>query len=773
MKKIITTKLVAALLMALAPLLLAASGQISYTATYGGDVTLGTRTLGGATYTTVAYQGLYNVGDPGKPSLPVDFIRFSVPYNATNFTVTATPVVGETLQLDYPVCPLSTGSMGTIITDSTAYSGYYPSSISSYIEEGLLAGENHVITIAIIPFSYDTAGGSLSMMRSVRVDVEFDLSDSQFVEPIVRRDATLRDEGFEITRRVVVNPDDVRENAVSTSGALMSSQDYPYPTVNDSVENPDTYVIITTPEMRHSVRRLAALRMQKGINVKVVTVDEALNDTITGDYDYFNWGGDIYPTYYDDPGKIRNYLRVHYYDRGTKYVLLAGTEVPYREFYGGQADMYYSELDANWLFSFYEEMEKYYELIVGRLLGKNPKQFDNYTDKLFRYELNPGNGDHSYLKRALFTESHPFLDTSDFTRECMSSCFLDTTLIAEKENIGYPTGSAILDSISQNHYAFISTFCEGHPSHIKVYGSDELGRENYIWALQNQKEDIAIQDVEIYNGLDYMDNKYYPAIYFSPLGNTMSYDSQTTHGIKTNYGESFITGKNYGGPVYIGMTANSLFENANLSFDDYYDFGFFSEVLAHRLTSNNSLGQSFVEAKQASPTWFTNWRKMNSCYNFLGDPIIEMWTATPQHFSDINISRTDNSITISGIDSDSTIVSYHSNDGFTGKLLTSNSQVTLNGVSPNSTIMLYKHNHIPYIAPLNIQNAMLDKSQYVIASDVTAGRSIESGRTSGDVIVKNGVEYEIEASGKVELNRGFKVERGAVFSVRKCSYKSY
>lgn len=64
-----------------------------------------------------------------------------------------------------------------------------------------------------------------------------------------------------------------------------------------------------------------------------------------------------------------------------------------------------------------------------------------------------------------------------------------------------------------------------------------------------------------------------------------------------------------------------------------------------------------------------------------------------------------------------------------------------------------------------LQNVNLKESQYVFASDVMAGRSIDSGRTSGDVIVKTGSEYEIEASGTVTLQDGFNVEKGATFAV--------
>ncbi len=79
--------------------------------------------------------------------------------------------------------------------------------------------------------------------------------------------------------------------------------------------------------------------------------------------------------------------------------------------------------------------------------------------------------------------------------------------------------------------------------------------------------------------------------------------------------------------------------------------------------------------------------------------------------------------------------------------------------------MLYRHDYIPYIAPMVLQNVTLNNSQYVIASDVTAGHSVDSERTNGNVIVQNGTEYEIEASGTVTLQAGFSVEQGATFAV--------
>ncbi len=54
--------------------------------------------------------------------------------------------------------------------------------------------------------------------------------------------------------------------------------------------------------------------------------------------------------------------------------------------------------------------------------------------------------------------------------------------------------------------------------------------------------------------------------------------------------------------------------------------------------------------------------------------------------------------------------------------------------------------------------------------DVIAGSTIDSIRTSGNVTVKNDVEYEIEASGTVTLQSGFNVEKGATFAVYPSSF---
>ncbi len=760
MKKTVSIKLMVTLVMLLLPLLMGATEHITYTATYGGSPILGTRTLGGVTYSTVKYDGLFNTGEPGSPSLPVESIQFSVPWNATNFSVTATPIMGDPIVLDYPVYPIQSNATQVTLPNNASYSGTYPSTMAWYVDEGLSAGENHVVTVAVMPMRCDHSNGTvLQVIKSVNLTLNYELSETPSIYPIARRGASLREEGYEWVKSMVVNPTDVRGHSYSSASITANRQD-------DIITDPYTYIIITTPELKHSVRRIAALNQQKGVNVKVVTVEEALNDTITEDGDYFSWGGNNTLVYSDDAGKLRSFLKGCYAERGCEYVLLAGSNVPYRNCDGGQADMYFSELYANWMNSFLEDQRRRGILYVGRLLGNEPELIDNYTDKLFRYELNPGNGDYSYLTHALFTESNQYGWLNDIFREIVADICPDTVRIREIPNQNFPTCQNVLDSINSNHYGFISFVNYAVPSHILLYSGDQIYDSHYLWALSDVKTYPNAVDGESDNGLNHMDNKYYPMIGFSQIGNTMSYDCKQQFNLDVSFGESFTMGKDYGGPVFIGMTYPYWQNSYNC---DYY-FDEFSNNFGLALSRyNGSLAKAFLSAKASYA--YNTWEVMNSCYNYLGDPAVSMWTDIPQVYSNITVQRTDNSIVLAGLPANQPSIAYHSNDGVTGKIKATSSTMTLNNVSPNSTVMIYGVNRIPFIAPLVLQNTTLEHSQYVIADEVTAGKSVDTNRTNGEVTVADGAEYEIEASGKVTLVGGFKVEKGALFSVLKSSYK--
>lgn len=264
------------------------------------------------------------------------------------------------------------------------------------------------------------------------------------------------------------------------------------------------------------------------------------------------------------------------------------------------------------------------------------------------------------------------------------------------------------------------------------------------------------------NGLNNMKNKYFPSICYSIACSTMPFRTiQNYENLTMNFGESFTTGKDFGGPVFIGNTyrgmtpLSALLEKAvgEELLKGYYEIG----------KANAFAKISYFNTAHQLSHYVT------VIQNLLGDPSLEIWTDIPQQYSNITITRTNDSIGISGNSVNSSIVAIYNNGGQVRQLIADSSNITLKA-NPNSTIILYKHNYIPYIAPLVLQKVNLDHSQYVIASDVIAGSNVDSGRTEGNVIVPNGVEYEIEASGTVTLQDGFKVEKGATFAVYPSSF---
>ena len=759
MKHPILKILITALVAAVSSAATATSGSITYTVNYNGNMAIGTDTLGGVTYTTVSLAGLRNDGSPGMPFLPVDYISFSVPYNATNFTVSAQSSdisVATVAYMVYPRQLITTPATVTLPNTGVYYSGnYYPAQPATVVDEGLLAGENRIVTVAVTPVSFRHKGtGNLAVDQlkrcgTVSLTLNYDLDDTPDMFPVARQDTVLRNKGFELARGMVVNPDDVRGNALSMSPNPMLAGYYP-PGPQAVNGTPNTYLMVTSPEMKRPLRRLAALRRQKGIPVKEVTIDEVLADTLCGQGDVIVWAGEPHLTYTDNAGKLRQYLRMHYYYLGTEYVLLAGSQVPYRVVDACGADVYFGELNVDWA----SQDDSNMELFVGRLLGSQERQADYYTDKLLRYELNPGNGDYGYLQRALFTSQPHKADALDFFADGVHAICPDTTHMVENAVAGYPAGNDVLDSISTNQYALIGSFNEATPSHMVTHSGN--GTTHYLWAIDTVKVAPSFTDTESGNGLNRMLNRNHPAIYVAGAGQTMPYARINGYDVDVNYGESFTMGKDYGGPVFMGFTTE--FEGQETM---YYLYDMASRF------SNKTLCESYSLAKNII---HMDWEEeLVSCFNFLGDPVVEMWTAIPQTYSGITVTRGDSTISVTGVPVGSA-VSYYGNDGSIGLVTASSSTVTLAHVDANSSVMLYRRNMIPYIAPLVLQNTTLGSPQYVIASEVLAGRTVDTGRASGEVIVPQGGQYEIEATGEVRIEGGFRVEQGAQFSITPSTY---
>ncbi len=795
MKKI-TSLLVMAVAMTLSPALLRAVNSVSYTVTYNSELSIGTDTLGGVVYTTVYYPDLYNGGAPGMPSLPVDYIKFSVPYNATNFTVTTTTGFWTNNYVDNMVYPCqipvmmgSEATPGITLPDSAACSpgATYPTHRAWVVDEGFLAGENHIVTVAVMPCSYSHSSTSdlVRKYRRITVNLHYELSDTPAMYPIVREDSALRQQGYALTRSMVVNPSNVYTFAPSTStfidttglvinpiipgegtgpqGVINPPGPINPPGFDSTYVNPNPgaiyeveypYLIVTTSDLVSSVRRIAALKRQMGYNVKIVTMDEVLSDPYASQGDICRkQDGTNHVAFSDSAGVLRQYLKKCFNTYGTQYVLFVG-DIPYRIIsidsipnnrkYDADVltELYFSDLNSTWLDA---NADRQPELYVGRIPAMSGNRIDNYTNKLFIYMLNPGNGDFDYLQKAFFSEGREFNGYQSIFKAVLGRILPNQVIMNDFEgnNSRHPTGIDVIDALNSNPVSFISIFNHGGTTNTKVYGPDVSGKNYYLKSYHD-----SIQG----NELNSLHNKLYPLIWYSQSCHTMPFDNKSV----TNFGESFITGKDYGGPVYIGYTRTS-----------YSDYGsFLSHAFANKIVSGHyNLGEAYSLEK-------TEYGNSVEVYlqAFFGDPELEMWTDVPQKYENIQVVKSDNTISISGIDAFPCLISYIDSNNEPKCEISNDSVFDLYDFSPSTTVMLRKHNSIPYITPLDLQNVNISRSQYVIAKDVMAGNHVNTNRSSGDVTVKSRVTYEIEAKGTVSLNDGFKVEKGAVFAVYPASF---
>lgn len=790
----------------------ALGAQVSYICNFSPITPQYTDTvIDGLYYRTITLDGMEMTSLPGAPLLPCRILQFSVPYNATDVTVTSVCHNSTTSSLNkytlfpapYPRAICDT-TLEQVVKDSIIYftNAYYPTDMADIIGEGFMMGENHIVTVAVYPLQFNPVTRTLKTNPTVSFTISYTLSNSHTNNVLVRNDPLLRQQGWDETKVMVVNSNQVEGFAANGSPAHHLA-----PYLPDSLPSPEggftceyggelytpssEYMIVTTRNLAHSFRRLAALKRQKGYTVAVRCIEDIVNDPMVQFGDKVKKIDGTYSCINDSAGKLRHYLRLaHGMDR-TRFVLFGGQEVPFRYWYDYDpnhidsnhipTDWYYSDLTTNWNknnndqygeYQYYNRIrygsfDYFPELFVGRLMAENEEHINNYTDKLLRYELNPGKGNAQYLKRALLTNGfNENQNLAHLLAPSYTANFPDLETI-NHPTATYPTGADVINKINTTQYGYLGIHGHGSATTINVNnmympkGSFVLSKDSYKTYSHGL-------------GLDSINNKYCPSIMSAISCTTAPFDKYNPDtGIyreRLSMAQSFTLGKDYGGVAYLGNSRyglcsanNELAGQArleeiflNLVATGYYRIGL-AETKSKEIKSHEYFYEGFPYHDEL-------------VHNLIGEPEFEVWTDEPECYNGINVTRNENSITVSNINSDSATVAISGNATYPQRIITTDGTATFSDVSPNSTVMVYQHNYLPYIAPLFIQNENINRSQYVIASDAYLGRNVNPNRAVGDVTISSGVTYEMEHTGEVILNGGFEVKKGATLTVFPSDY---
>lgn len=725
-------------------------------------------------------------------TVPVDNIIISVPYNATNFRIEFKENIYYYILEETRLDSIYQHNELVEITlyQSDELEGMYsllvfeptnPCSINTY---GFVYGDNKIVKLDFLPVSYNSTAQVYKFVAEGTIKLKYDIDDS-IVPPVIRYNLDTKVADLATIKPSVINGSSMMGYSYICNNPIINNDtsQYSLPTYE--------YCVITNHELEPAFKKIIAMKRQKGLSAGIICMEELMNSPICNEGDY---QGNSITTITDSAGVVRQYLKYAFQSQTTptRYVLMGGKApyAPIRYVHSSEGtnmenshvstDMYFSNLSLKWVHkssSFDEQNESEYkisnyvntvktpfflDIVTGRLLCSTKEDVDNYSDKLHKYIFNPGDGNGTYLNNITFADAGNLFDDKkirDFTERTVEDNY-NANFYYLDNALEHLNGSQFISFLNTHKQNFVSINAHGDTQSIKILASSNNNLSAVLTALDSCPVESWIQD-EDGNGLDCLTNKNEPFVLYTLACSTMPYDkalniegSTTTHG-KYNFGESFTLGKKYGGPAYLGNTRESFSSSTTLEFD--FLKSLFSKK-AYSLGLSEAFSKLFFyDSSKYSHTILT--------HNLLGDPEFEMWTSEPQRYEGLSISRYSVSSYVQGVTQSDTI-SYCDNDGNVGRIYGEDGLAVLVGISHNSSIMVYNHNHIPYIFPLLLQNCDINNSQYVYASAFSAGSDVSTTVESGNVTIKSGATYEVEATDDVHLGEGFIVENGATFAIK-------
>ena len=699
----------------------------------------------GSIYSQLEYEGIdTKLEEPGLPELPICFLNVPLPLGATNIDVDVQRKNITTFELDYPIFPAQEQPTTSLLSSEPEFTDsneeiysketLFPDKVASLAWTLNSVGVRNEVVIAIFPILYAPAINKVELSKSLAVTINYSIDRKSGNKKVMQSRSSIGLPFYE-------------------------------------------YCVITRDSLIPSFERIIAWKRTKGIDAGAVSVESILSNP----YCY----GDSVSGINDDAGIIRQYLQYAHQSGKGKYVFFGGNDYILPVRYGTKnsnwvnsidsielkvpTDQYFSELNSDWN----QDNDNHYgepignmdyepELFVGRLLCENRKDIECNTDKLLRYERNPGNGDFGYLKKAFFCQSDE-MQQYNKAQQLVATCndvFTTNTILEElpsyyAQNPTFPSGTEVIEAMNATHYGYLNWMGHGHPLCICTK-SDGVNASNSIYGIiPVQTDTVPYTFREEGHGLDNLDNKDYPAIVYSISCTITPFDSyRPPFDSHPNIGQSFTMGKDYGGPALIGNTrVGYVTSSTNL------------QKLFNGKIKDYSLGESLSYAKRDFSDLFYK-HFMSLTTNLIGCPELHMWTNIPSSFgniekadsgtSDTNLSFTANSDTVEvavrdvwGND-DVELYTFHP----------SYSNLTIpNG--KGKLITLKALNHLPTILPSENNSAEVHGRRYVYASDMTLG-----GGSNSTFTLANDADISIEKTGVLRLSSGFQVKPGARLIVR-------
>jgi len=399
-------------------------------------------------YDVVSIKGGVSNTDVGKPSIPSVIANFVIPASAEVTSVDILSNQTQQLQGAYDICPTQTPKpiskseeMPFVEPDISSYYSSNP-----YPEEELISypsgsmGGYRIAGIIINPLRYVPNEKKLILSKEITIRIQY---AEGIHNPIALTENQI-DAFAQGVKIIVINREDIKSFS---------------PPVKANPTRACDFAIITGSSYTTAWQRLADWKIAAGYTAQVFTTT----------WIYSNYTG------YDNPEKIRNFLKDYYTTQGLIYAVLGGDNgiVPERDAYSDYyspyylaSDYYYSDLDGTWDgdgdHKYGERtgdgVDGYFDIYVGRPPIDNTTDINSFLKKDSVYIYDPPA---SYIQKILLPSVMLFSSSNYHGRvvnNAIGNIFPGWTVTKLEDSQAYAPNTK--NAFNQN-YNFMHIACHG------------------------------------------------------------------------------------------------------------------------------------------------------------------------------------------------------------------------------------------------------------------------------------------------------------------------
>lgn len=557
----------------------------------------------GISYQNIVIPGAgYNGNNPGYPNLPVYSQAIAIPpTSGVSYKVISASYRTLTGYNIFPVQDpqpdIINAPAPVFKKNETVYTTneLYPSQTISFSEPALIR-DLRFINLLFQPVQFNPATGELRICTNIEIKVDFTGVDFRNVP---QNTVGMGKDFSDMIGGYVINKDQFEDNSkvFQTAGK---------------------YYIITVDSFYNSVLPLAQWRQRMGYTTVVDSfskLNTAANDTID----------------------IKNAIQNAYNNWGIEYVLLVGDHANGSNVYmlpskkSNIGSYSYNPIPHDHGYSLTSGTDYFSDVFIGRLPGQNKAQIDTLVAKILRYERTPYMTNTNWFHRGVMLGSYEtgriFIPTGRAVRTHLMAHGFDQvdTLFESATNMALLTCTNVDTSLEAGR-AFL--MFRGHGAELDP--STGPGYTAYFGGSNHGYLD-AYRDTNF----AYLHNGQMNGIIVAPTCLAADFAEElgtAPHRVMAEYFFNYLSGttpRSEGSVGYFGaMDVSYSFYNDSLS------IGIFDHILDSNHTKLQQAcngGKLFMEKYYPVGDAVTQYEFY--FMNIVGDPALDMWTATPDSFN--------------------------------------------------------------------------------------------------------------------------------------------